>query len=100
MADFEETYRAHVGRVVSGDLKGSLADMVPGSLPAVFEGVRVPGADVTGVDVVDTRVDGERAIGEAVYATAGGPIGLRSGWALVDGAWLADSLENFDIAGR
>ncbi|GAA3528218.1 hypothetical protein [Nocardioides daeguensis] len=96
MADFETTYRAHVGKVASGDLKGALADMAPGAVPAVFEGVTVPGGDVSGVEVVATRVDGDRATGEAVYATPAGPIGLRSGWALVEGAWLADSLENFD----
>lgn len=100
MADFEETYRAHVGKVAGGDLKGALADMAPGSVPAVFEGVRVPGADVTGVEVVGASVDGNRAVGEAVYATAGGPLGLRSGWGLVDGTWLADTLENFDVAAR
>lgn len=96
MADFTATYRAHVDKVAGGDLKGALADMVPSVVPAVFEGVTVPGADVTGVEVVGTRVEGERATGEAVYATPGGPIGLRSGWALVDGIWLADTLENFD----
>lgn len=97
MADFETTYRAHVAKVAGGDLKGALADMAPGAVPAVFEGVVVPGGDVSGVEVVGIRVEGDRATGEAVYATPGGSLGLRSGWALVEDAWLADTLENFDV---
>lgn len=100
MADFETTYRAHVQKVANGDLAGALADMAPGSVPGVFDGVDVPGADVTGAEVVGTRVEGERAVGEAVYVTGAGAIGLRSGWTSVDGAWLADTLENFEPGAR
>ena len=95
-SDFETTYRRHVDGVVSGDLKAVLADMAPGSVPAVFVGVQVPRADVDGAEIVSVRVDGARGVGEAVYTTPDGTIGLRSGWALVDGVWKADILENFD----
>ncbi|WP_435769050.1 hypothetical protein [Nocardioides sp. SYSU DS0651] len=96
MADFETTYRAHVEKVASGDLKGALDDMAPGAVPVVFDGVTVPGADVAGAEVIGARVEGDRATGEAVYETPAGRIGLRSGWALTGDAWLADTLENFD----
>lgn len=96
--DFETTYRRHVDGVVAGDLKAVLADMAPGSVPAVFEGVQVPGAAIDSAEVLSARVDGERGVGEAVYATPDGVIALRSGWALIDGAWKADTLENFDPA--
>ncbi|SDK65859.1 hypothetical protein SAMN05428985_105138 [Nocardioides sp. YR527] len=98
--DFEATYRRHVDGVVAGDMKSVLADMAPGSVPSVFEGVRVPGAQVDAAEIRSARVDGERGIGEAVYTTPEGTIGLRSGWGLVDGAWKADSLENFDPASQ
>lgn len=94
-ADFEQTYRRHVGWVLAGNVSGVLSDMAPGAVPAVFAGVDVPREDVTAAEVVSVRVDGERAVGEAVYTTPSGVIGLRSGWALVDGAWKADTLENF-----
>lgn len=94
--DFETTYRRHVDGVVAGDMKSVLADMAPGSVPAVFVGVQVPREDVDGAEIVSVRVDGDRGVGEAVYTTPDGTIGLRSGWALVEGAWKADILENFD----
>src|SRR3546814_2789494 len=53
-----------------------MADMDPASLPSVFEGVSVPGGDVSSAQVVGVRPDGERAIGEAVYQTPAGAIGL------------------------
>ncbi|MGY0540187.1 hypothetical protein ACW14X_21920 [Nocardioides sp. YJ-D4] len=98
--DFETIYRAHVDGVVAGDMKAVLADMAPGSVPAVFEGVQVPGAQVDGAEIRSAVVDGERGVGEAVYTTPDGTIGLRSGWGLVDGVWKADSLENFDPASQ
>lgn len=98
--DFEATYRHHVDGVVAGDMKTVLADMAPGSVPGVFEGVRVPGAQVDNAEILSARVEGERGVGEAVYVTPDGVIGLRSGWAIVDGAWKADSLENFDPASQ
>lgn len=94
--DFEATYRRHVDGVVAGDMKAVLADMAPGSVPVVFNGVQVPGAQVDGAEIRSIVVDGERGVGEAVYATPDGAIGLRSGWGLVEGAWKADSLANFD----
>ena len=99
-SEFETTYRRHVDGVVAGDMKAVLADMAPGTVPAVFEGIEVPGADVDGAEIRSIRVDGERGVGEAVYATPDGTIGLRSGWGLVDGAWKADMLENFDPVSR
>ncbi|MGH3349817.1 MAG: hypothetical protein ACRDPS_04055 [Nocardioides sp.] len=97
--DFETTYRRHVDGVVAGDLKAVLADMAPGSVPEVFVGVQVPRADVDSAEIVSVRLDGERGVGEAVYVTPDGAVGLRSGWALVDGVWKADLLENFDPSG-
>ncbi|MER6969784.1 hypothetical protein ABT304_01880 [Nocardioides sp. NPDC000445] len=101
-SDFEATYRRHVDGVVAGDMKAVLADMAPGSVPGVFEGVQVPGAQVDAAEIRSARVDGEgeRGVGEAVYTTPDGTIGLRSGWGLVDGVWKADSLENFDPASQ
>ncbi|WP_020661466.1 hypothetical protein [Amycolatopsis benzoatilytica] len=93
--DFETTYRRHVAMVVEGDRKGILNDMAPGSVPSVFRGVNVPQDKVGSAEVVAVRVEGDRATGEAVYRTPDGPIGLRSGWGLVDGEWKADGLENF-----
>lgn len=97
--DFEAVYRRHVELVVAGDLKGVLADMAPGSVPAVFDGVEVPQGDVTSARVVRAHAEGDRAIGEAVYTTPGGQIGLRSGWTVLDAAWKADHLENFEVQG-
>jgi hypothetical protein len=97
-ADFEETYRRHVAMVVAGDLTGVMADMAPGAAPAVFDGVTVPRGDVTAAEVVVASVEGDRATGEAVYTTARGRTGLRSGWRLVDGRWKADALENFGVS--
>lgn len=97
--DFETVYRRHVDRVVAGDLKAVLADMAPGSVPGVFEGVTVPQGDVMSAEVVRAVVEGGRGVGEAVYATAPGPIGLRSGWSIVEGEWKADHLENFEVSG-
>ncbi|MEU1275545.1 hypothetical protein [Streptomyces sp. NPDC005799] len=99
-ADFEDVYRHHVAMVLAGELKEVMKDMAPGCVPAVFEGVTVPRDEVSAADVVTARVDGDRAVGEAVYTTPDGPIGLRSGWGLVDGVWQADTLENFPAGER
>ncbi|WP_026342579.1 hypothetical protein [Nocardia sp. BMG111209] len=93
--DFRARYERHVGRVEAGDSRAALADMVPENLPAVFEGVRVPGRVVTAVRIVGVRAEGDTRIGEAVYTTPEGVIGLRSIWELRDGVWLAAALENF-----
>ncbi|SHN46663.1 hypothetical protein [Cryptosporangium aurantiacum] len=93
--EFRELFERHVGYVVAGDIKAALADMVPERIPAVFEGVTVPGGEVTDARIVDVRRDGETWIGEAVYETPNGPVGLRSIWILHEGAWKANALENF-----
>ena len=98
LAGFEQTYRHHVDLVKAGDFKGVLADMDPATLPTVFEGVSTPQGEVTGADIRDARLDGERAVGECVYTTPAGEIGLRSGWRHDGERWLADSLDNFDPA--
>src|SRR3546814_4294001 len=75
-----------------------MADMDPASLPSVFEGVSATGGDVSSAPVVGVRPDGERAIGEAVYKTPAGAIGLRSGWFHDATARKADQLENCEPA--
>lgn len=92
---FSAVYRRHVDLVVAGDLKGVMADMAPGSVPKVFEGVDTPAGGVLSAEVVSVSVDGERAVGEAVYQVEGREIGLRSGWGHDGDVWLADHLENF-----
>lgn len=93
---FQTIYREHVAMVVSGDLKGVMGDMDPAVVGTVFDGVIVPRGAVNAAEVISHAVDGDRAVGEAIYRTAEGSIGLRSGWRLADGRWLADHLENFD----
>ncbi len=93
---FEAVYRRHVDLVVAGDLKAVLADMAPGAVPAVFEGVETPAGGVRSAEVVDVSVEGARAVGEAVYRLDDRAIGLRSGWSHNGITWLADQLENFD----
>lgn len=92
---FETVYRRHVDLVVAGDLGAVMADMAPGSVPAVFEGVDVPRGGVSDARVMSVRLDGDRAIGEAEYRTPVGVIGLRSGWQHDGTTWKADSLANF-----
>jgi hypothetical protein len=96
LSGFEPVYRDHVAKVVSGDLRGVMADMDPKAVAHVFDGVDVPRGEVNSADVVSVSVCDGRGVGEAVYATAAGFLGLRSGWVRRDGRWLADSLENFD----
>jgi len=93
--NFRDVYERHVGHVVAGDMKAAVADMVPENVPAVFEGVTVPSGQVSGADIRSARTEGERAIGDAVYQTPDGEIGLRSIWIERDGRWLAAELENF-----
>ena len=96
-ADFDTVYRSHVEMVVSGDLKGVMADMDPAVLATVFDGVAVPRGPVDSAEVVRVAVEADRATGEAVYRTPDAVIGLRSGWRQVEGRWLADHLENFVV---
>ncbi|GLZ13191.1 hypothetical protein Acsp04_34260 [Actinomadura sp. NBRC 104425] len=94
--DFRALYERHVGYVASGDVRAALADMVQENMPAVFEGVRVPARGaVEGYEIRSVRAEGDRRIGETVYRTPDGPIGLRSIWELRDGEWKAAELENF-----
>lgn len=102
LAGFEATYRAHVAMVHAGDMSGVMADMLPSSLPDVFVGVDVPRGAVTSAEVRSVRLDEEgtsplRAVGEAVYRTEAGPIGLRSGWVHDGSSWKADRLDNFEV---
>lgn len=95
---FEAVYRRHVDMVVQGDMQGVLADMAPGSVPAVFKGVDSPRGDAREVEVLAVRLEGERAVGESVYTTTDDRrIGLRSGWYHDGTAWKADALENFAV---
>lgn len=96
LSGFEPVYRDHVAKVVSGDLRGVMADMDPEVLAHVFEGVHVPRGRVSGAEVVSVSVTDGRGVGEAVYRTGDGVLGLRSGWVRRGGRWLADALENFE----
>lgn len=98
--DFRALYERHVGYVVSGDMKSAIADMVAENLPTVFDGVVVPRGAVDGHEIKDVRAEGDLRIGETVYNTPKGVIGLRSIWELHDGSWKAARLENFDAAGE
>ncbi|MEU4311045.1 hypothetical protein [Nocardia sp. NPDC024068] len=97
--DFRALYERHVGHVVTGNMKAALADMVPENLSTVFDGVTVPRGAVNGFEIKDVRADGDKQIGETVYDTPDGVIGLRSIWELHDGVWKAAALENFPAAG-
>ncbi|MBL7487640.1 hypothetical protein I6A60_19350 [Frankia sp. AgB1.9] len=90
--EFEALYRRHVELVLAGDLEAVLADMV--NLPRIFEGVTVP-RKVDAYTIMEIGSEGETCVGETVYDTPTGRIGLRSIWELRDGAWKAAALENF-----
>ncbi|MFF9221909.1 hypothetical protein [Streptomyces viridosporus] len=93
--EFYELYRRHVRYVLDGDVRASLADMVQENIPQVFQGVTVPRGKVDSLRIVDIRPEGDRWVGETVYDTPQGRIGLRSIWELHDGSWKAAALENF-----
>jgi len=97
VVEFEATYRRHVGRVFAGDLPAVLADMDPAALAHVFDGVVVPRGEVSAAEVIRVQVVDGRGVGEAVYSTTSGAIGLRSHWHRVRSTWLADGLENFEV---
>lgn len=97
-SQFQERYEKHVGYVVAGDTRAALADMMPGVVPAVYEGVTVP-RDITGHVVVRVYKADGKWHGETVYETPTGPVGLRSIWWSQDGEWLAAELENFPVDG-
>ena len=93
--DFRAVYERHVGYVRSGEVKSALADMVPENLPTVFDGIDFPKGAVTDAEIRRVAADGDRRIGEAVYHTPAGPIGLRSIWEWREQGWKAAVLENF-----
>jgi len=95
--EFRELYERHTGYVLAGDFKASLADMVQSVIPAVFEGVVVPRGNVLTRNIVDVRKEGDRWIGDTVYETQEGVIGLRSFWVLDEGEWKAAELANFPV---
>jgi hypothetical protein len=94
-AEFRALYERHTDYVVAGNLKASLADMVPEVIPAVFEGVVVPRGEVNSKNIVDVRKEGDRWVGDTVYDTPEGKIALRSFWVLHEGDWKAAELANF-----
>ncbi|MET8430443.1 hypothetical protein [Nocardia sp. NPDC004860] len=98
--DFRTVYERHVGLVVAGDTKSILADMLPENLSTVFTGVEVPRTPVSAARIVGVTDEGDTRIGEAIYTTADGDIGLRSTWQNHQGRWLASALENFSVEGR
>jgi hypothetical protein len=99
MSDFRARYERHVQHVLKGDVKSALAEMVQENLPQVFEGVTVPGRVVHSLRIVDVRREGGTWVGETVYTTPEGEIGLRSIWEEHGGEWLAARLENFPVQG-
>lgn len=94
---FETVYRRHVELVVAGEFGAVLADMDPDALPGVFSGVDAPRGDVVSAAVLDVRLEGDRAVGEAAYTLPTRTIGLRSGWRHDGSTWKADTLENFPV---
>lgn len=96
-AEFRARYERHVQFVLDGDINSALADMVQENLSKMFEGVTAPGGNVVATRIVDVRKEGDTWVGETVYTTEDGPIGLRSIWELRDGVWLAAALENFPV---
>lgn len=97
MSDFRARYERHVQHVLDGDVRSALAEMVQENLPQVFDGVSVPGRTVHSARIVDVRREGDTWVGETVYTTPEGVIGLRSIWEEHDGVWLAARLENFPV---
>lgn len=95
--EFRKLYERHTGYVLAGDVEASLADMVQSVIPAVFEGVKVPRGEVYERTIVDVRKEGDRWIGDTIYDTPRGEIGLRSIWVLENGEWKAAELENFPV---
>lgn len=93
--DFGAVYERHVNCVVAGDMSAVLADMVTDNLSTVFDGVSVPQGKIYGCDIKSIRAEGDRGVGETVYDTENGAIGLRSIWEVHDGSWKATGLENF-----
>lgn len=92
--EFRALYERHVNYLLEGDNEAALADMVRERIPDVFKGIDIP-FKVQALQIIDVRREGDRWVGETVYDTPKGRIGLRSFWDLHDGRWLAADLENF-----
>jgi hypothetical protein len=98
LEQFQKRYERHVANVAQGNMKAALAEMVQANLPAVFDGVDVPRADVHRFEIQGVRADGNLMIGETIYDVDDRRIGLRSIWENHDGEWLAARLENFAVS--
>lgn len=98
-SQFRERYEKHVGYVVAGDSAAALADMLPGVVPAVYDGVTVPKGKVTSRVILGVYNRDGKWHGETVYRTAAGAVGLRSIWWLHEDQWFAAELENFPVDG-
>ena len=96
--EFGQLYARHVAGVAAGDNKAVLADMVQANLPTVFYGVDVRRGAIDSYEIVGIRADGDRMVGETIYRTASGVIGLRSIWERHGDSWLAAELANFPVA--
>ena len=92
--EFGQLYARHVAGVAAGDNKAVLADMVQANLPTVLRRRRSTGA-IDSYEIVGIRADGDRMVGETIYRTASGVIGLRSIWERHGDSWLAAELANF-----
>lgn len=97
-SQFRERYEKHVGYVMAGDSAAALADMLPGVVPAVYDGVILPGGPLTSL-IVGVYKKAGKWHGETIYDTAAGAIGLRSIWWLHEGEWRAAELQNFPVEG-
>lgn len=93
--DFRAVYERHVNCVVAGDMQAVLADMATDNPPTVFDGISVPHGKIYKCEIKDIRAEGDKRIGETVYDTEHGGVGLRSIWELRDDSWKATALENF-----
>ncbi|MBD0024469.1 hypothetical protein GII33_19875 [Gordonia pseudamarae] len=96
---FRGIYEKHVAGVAAGDMETVLADMVRANLPTVFDGVDIPRGSIETYEIIGVRADGEQMVGETVYRTKAGVIGLRSIWDRHDDRWLAAELANFPVPG-
>lgn len=94
---FRAIYEKHVAGVAAGDTAAVLADMVQAGLPTVFEGVEIPRGSIEAYEIVAVTVADDRMVGETVYRTAAGVVGLRSIWERHDDRWLAAELANFPV---
>jgi hypothetical protein len=97
LEDFRKIYVGHVENAAAGRREATVADVLPASLPRLHEGVAGPRGAIEAYDIIDVRADGDRRIGETVYWTADGAVGLRSVWERHGGRCLVVRLENFPV---